>query len=359
MEPRYPSSSSALPVRRNEIRRRSGGLSPKPEDDRTTSSSMAYSPSFRGARYLKPVPDPPEDDTRRSRSATLDSLNSFPAFPNLGLPVEMREECAPAILLIPPKGREGSRATYSGLFHSSEATKLRAETPLPPLPEEANCQKGNEVPFSSIPLTPRPESSRCRSQDSQASKASQRSIFSLFPRLPTPDFTGIKRNPLHQSIVTPLNFLRAHTPSLVSTPPVLSRQSSVHATSIKNTGTTESSGSFKVASARSKTFRRHIPHADSFKSASWSETSSTLCDDELYSFFVATAPPRFTRKFPSPASTSAFGRSLSKSDALETLVASESGNDLGFERVGSWTGYKWCLLFSVLTVSTRAHRWAV
>ena len=356
MEPRFPSGSSALPVRRSKIRRRSGGLSPKLEDNFAASQNLVYSPSFRRTRHLQPVPDHAQDDPHRLRSED-DGLTILP--PNSPDTHSLKDIGAPTVILVPPNEHESSQSISSRLFglQIEEKANPRLESPLPPLPEEENWQINDQiahdVPFTSIPLTPRPElPSSFHSQSSQSSKSSQRTIRSLIPRLPTPDFTRLKRIPLHQSIITPLNLFRAHVPSMGSTSASHSHQMDAGAAVLMGTAISSNSDLLVDISSRPESCRRYsLLTLTTASKSNWSNESSTLGDEELSSFFTATAPSRFTRKFPPPFSNTLLGRVYSKPGGLETLTASESGNDLGVEKIGRWNGYKWCLLLSVLTVS--------
>ena len=213
---------------------------------------------------------------------------------------------------------------------------------------EADTSIDQDPTFTSISLTPRSDGpSRLDSHSSQISKMSQRSVFSLFPRLPTPDFSTFKLNPFHQS----LNLFRAPTPS-TSTKVSLPAHPSISRTdTTDSTTTSRNSDLFSTYSKRSEGYEGHS-HTESYQSGSNNEKPGAFFDDEQHAFFMLTAPSRFTRKFPSCASIG-LGMSLPNADAFEILVASENGDDTGVEKFGRWTVYKWCLILSVMTVSPR------
>jgi hypothetical protein len=350
METRAPSGSSAVSYRHSGIRRRSGGQSPRLEYGHTSGSHAAHSPSFRHHRHLKPVPDLPDDPHRSTStddpdvSAALVSIEHDPsaavkdATSASAYPTESR--------ILQPKHSETTRAL--DLY----------DHPLPPLPlspEAAGLEKNivdQGAPFSSIPLTPRPGGlSRLDTHGSQTSKASssRRSVSSIFPRLPTPDFSASK--PLHKSILAPISFLRSRTPTLsLSNISNSSPLSHVRTSVTERTVTARSSGRFSRSSTLSEAHTRHTSRTGSFMSGRTSQRSETLYGDDPYPSFMAKAPLRFTRKFPSPVSVE-LRNSPPDMDVFERLLASDNGDGLGVERIGSWTGYKWCLLLSVLTVS--------
>ena len=311
MELRIPSGSSALLNRNNEIRRRSGGLQlPELENIHTSGSCSTSSPTSQPYRKLKSTPDLPQDNSQCLTTAD-------------GNPVD------------------------------------RAERPLPPLPnlletlgQEKNDTDGQGTYFASIPLTPRPNGpSHLESHVSHISKASQRSVFSIFPRLPTPDFSVFKRKPPLKSVIAPLSFIRSRTSSISPDLSNFSRPSHFRAFSTESVGTARLSARPSNSSAQPGGDTRDPIRTESFRSTHSSETSDTLYDDEPHPSLLVGTPLRFTRKFPLPASIR-YGRSLSDTHAFSRPGPFGGWISFGIGKVRRWTGHKWCLLLSVLTVST-------
>ena len=335
MESRTPFMSSAVPHQRNGIRRRSGGL-----NDGHSSSSAIYSPSFHLQRHLKPVPYLHEDDLHLPSSIEDVSVTDSRRPSGLLAAVEN----ATSLPVFPTETRH---IKTFGLY----------DRPLPSLPlsPDTVAQENNVVyqpsRFASIPLTPRPDGpSRLDSYGSEVSKASQRSVFSIFPRLPTPDFSAFKLGPFHHSILAPLSLLRSQTPSISSNTSVSSPLSRVRTSSTESTVTARNAGHCSGSSIPAEVCTGHKIQAESFQSCHTSQISDTLYGDDSYSSFMAKAPLRFTHKFPSPV-TGGIRKSLSDMDAFERLMALDLGDGLGVERIGRWTIYKWCLLLSVVTVN--------
>lgn len=345
METRTPfvSSSSVVPPQRSGIRRRSGGLT---SNDGHSSSSAIYSPSFHLQRHLKPVPYFHEDDPYLPSSTEDVNVIHDSRRPS-GLLAAV--ENAKASLPVSPTETRNIKALGS------------YDRPLPSLPPSLSpdtvAQENNIVhqpsPFASIPLTPRPDGpSRLDSYGSEASKASKRSVFSIFPRLPTPDFSALKIKPFHHSILAPLSLLRPQTPSISSNTSVSSPLSRVRTSSTESIVTARNAGYCSGSSIPAEACTGHKIQAESFQSGHTSQRSDTLYGDDSYSSFMAKAPLRFTRKFPSPV-TAGIRKSLSDMDAFERLMALDLGDGLGVERIGRWTIYKWCLLLSVVTVNMK------
>jgi hypothetical protein len=183
----------------------------------------------------------------------------------------------------------------SSLFSGSVDT--RAPSPLDtliPSPGEP------ERPFSPVPLTPRLDTPQ--RIDSDAS----------FPLLPTPDFA---RQPPRF-----LSFLPRGLSFLSQTPRPL----------------------FSRASSSDDTRRPQSVRSDS-------QGSSTASLDSGHHALIKSigTTDRFTHKWPRPQSL----RDLNlDSDDAASLALLEDGRGLGTDKAEPWTGFKWCLLFSVCTV---------
>ncbi|KAF8575686.1 hypothetical protein K439DRAFT_1664947 [Ramaria rubella] len=326
MGPRIPSESSGISIRRNdEVRRRSGGPSSKSESE---VQSGYLTSALKRSRFLKPFPDLPEDDPHRPRSS--DDYNKSQISETTGLKATVtRDTDAWAI-------RSEERAMF-------ERPTPRLELPLPSLPTDPCIKNNPEIDlgqsFASIPLTPRPDG-----PFRFESHSSQRTGISLFPRLPTPDFSAFKLKHLPQSIISPFG-VHALTPPTESRLP--SRSLSVLTLPTDHTIAVKGADHLSVSSIHSQSFTKSTP-TQSIQGRSDCESSETLCGEDQYPHFMTTVPSRFTHKFPPPASV---GLRISlHPDAFEMLIASEKGDDSGVEEIGRWTEYKWCLLLSVLTV---------
>lgn len=351
-----PSESSAIRGRRSEIRRRSGGPSAGFGDDHTSSSRPTSSPLARLYRHRKSVPDLLEDDPHRPASADDVSSVFVSRRPSLSAAIE-EATGVPGHSI----GMRILESRYSEDTRPLDLPESQSERPFPPLPHSADtvCGEskiiGQGTHFASIPLTPRPSRlPRLESHVSQESKASQRSAFSIFPRLPTPDFSVFNRQPLNQSLVAPFSFFRARTRSMSSNLTASSRLSRVQTSStIDSSVKARGSGRFYASSSPSEQHARHPSRTGSLQSGRSSGRSDILYGDGSYSSSMVKLPLRFTHKFPSPVSM-VFGKSTSETDACEGPLALSKWEELGFERIGKWSGYKWCLLLSVITVSNKS-----
>lgn len=353
MELRIPSGSSALLNRNNEIRRRSGGLQPPElENTHTSGSRSTSSPTSQPYRQLKSTPDLAQDNSHCLTTADDNNIT----FLSKKLPTSIEDSAG---MLAPPIENNIFDSRQSKTTRPLEGPVGRAERPLPPLPnlletlgQEKNDTNDQGTYFASIPLTPRPNGpSHLESHASHISKASQRSVFSIFPRLPTPDFSVFKRKPPLKSVIAPLSFIRSRTSSISPDLSNSSRPSRFHAFSTESVGTARLSARPSNSSSKPGGDTRDPVRTESFRSTHSSETSDTLYDDEPHPSLLVGTPLRFTRKFPLPASIR-YGRSLSDTHAFSRPGPFGGWISFGIGKVRRWTGHKWCLLLSVLTVST-------
>ena len=195
------------------------------------------------------------------------------------------------------------------------------------------CQDHATAPFSTIPLTPRPDApSRTTSE---FSLQSTQTLASQISRLPTPDFTDPKHKPdfsLHSYLPRRFSF------RVFRRLPVSYESSSA---SLVSPGRPESVRSESDGSFRSR----------------WSSASSSSIDTGHHSLIPSIGTTvKFTHKWPKPQplrNLEVRGGSQKRSDTglgQATILALEQGQGLGMDKIERWTSYKWCLLLSVSTV---------
>ncbi|KAJ7465073.1 tetraspanin Tsp2 family [Mycena latifolia] len=235
------------------------------------------------------------------------------------------------------EAEDGSDKSVDGLHRRATVLLVRRapSSPLPAFPRFSSRLTSSlisarasspvdasepERPFSPVPLTPRPDGPQRADSDA--------SLQSAFPRLPTPDFT---RPPRFLSL-----FPRGL--SFLSQParPFFSRASS----SVSET----SDG--KAPPSRPQSIR-----SDS-QGSSGSRSTDSSCNsvDSGHGVLIKSigTTDRFTHKWPRPRSLRILDpRSEDESAAVGLL---EDGRGLGMDTVEPWTGFKWCLLFSMCTV---------
>ena len=288
-----PSVSTALPVRPSVARRRSRG--PDVTESETVEASTCVYPQ---------TPKPPF-------RANEDGL---------GVTVQVEDvdgQAQPTVLLV--------------------SNPLRNEKPLPPSPQP------QPSPLQNVPLTPQvgpPPSSHVIVEQSEArldqpTNGSNPTLVGMdVERFPTPDFSLLKRNPLHQALIAPLSFFRSRAPT-----PAQDVSTSSDSTSIK------SSTSIKTVTT---TNNLHRVASDASSVISGSVTSHESTTSSFGPLGVHNE--RFTNKFPIPPSFSRTSSlvSASRPSGMPGLIpplAEIDDND-----GGRWTKYKFVLFFSVVLV---------
>ncbi|KAJ7201762.1 tetraspanin Tsp2 family [Mycena rebaudengoi] len=209
---------------------------------------------------------------------------------------------------VPPAPRSispPSCASASFLSISPPPLEPEQETPLLSLDESHHTDSDSESTFRSSPKTHRPDGPRHTN-----SEASIQTTTSTLLRLPTPDFTRTPQ-PTIASFFSPfgLSFLpRAR-------PPLFSRSAS------------------RVCSEASE------------------RISSNSIDAGHRALIQGVGTTdKFTHKWPRPQSLRDLEERVGKSAGVTVLEALEDGRGLGMGSTKPWTGFKWCLFFSVCTV---------
>ncbi|KAJ7243802.1 tetraspanin Tsp2 family [Mycena rebaudengoi] len=203
------------------------------------------------------------------------------------------------------------------------------ETPLLSLDESHHTDSDSESTFRSSPKTHRPDGPRHTN-----SEASIQTTTSTLLRLPTPDFTRTPQ-PTIASFFSPfgLSFLpRAR-------PPLFSRSASRVCSEASEQCSSEDSAPSRTPSERS------AGSSDSLGSSS----NSIDAGHRALIQGVGTTD-KFTHKWPRPQSLRDLEERVGKSAGVTVLEALEDGRGLGMGSTKPWTGFKWCLFFSVCTV---------
>ncbi|KAH9947470.1 hypothetical protein B0H21DRAFT_854140 [Amylocystis lapponica] len=295
MNPRYPSSSSAL-TSCSSIRHRSGAYSPNPDQPTRAHGSSTSTPS-RCHNQAVQIPTVQVEDA--------DDTNGQPRI----LHVQPSRRSPP---LPPLPSSAQSDAPHDTFFHLSHHPAREA-----PTAQELSDEYVDTTAFSPIPLTPRPP--KTPRNQSARSVQTTRTTASQISRLPTPDFTTSAGGSFRSFLPRLFSVRGAHdAPALIRSSSFLSYASSDDSTAV-------SASSKSGARASSRLGRPPLP-------------ASLSTSD------------KFTHKFPRPRSirNPTYGRTGLKAACVATML--EEGSGLGMERIDRWTPHKWCLLLSVCTV---------
>ncbi|KAJ7068986.1 tetraspanin Tsp2 family [Mycena belliarum] len=220
----------------------------------------------------------------------------------------------PTVLLV-------RRASSSPLLPAFPRSSSRSASLLSVQPSSFVDASAAERHFSPVPLTPCP--------DGPQRPGSAASAHSTCPPLPTPDFS---RPPRFLALFPRGLSLLSQAPR----PSFFSRASSLAPDS-------------SVDEARQN--RPQSVRSDSQESSGSCSTDSS-CDsvDSGRRALIKSigTTDRFTHKWPRPQSLR--NREPHGGDDAASLALLEDGRGVGTDEAEAWTGFKWCLLFSVCTV---------
>ncbi|OBZ71128.1 hypothetical protein A0H81_08479 [Grifola frondosa] len=298
MDRRYPSASSAL-SNRSSIRHRSGAFSPK----------ARHAPLHEHARPDSSLSKHSEHSERSDHTLTVqvEDVDAADSGPTVLL---VRRSRASSLT---PRLPTFSRNVLAGSGLVQDDRRARA----------LEQQDGDlAMPFSPVPLTPRPPQSE--RGPSACSAQTLRTSVSQTSRLPTPDFTTRIRGGISSYLPRLFSVRR---PATARPPPV--RNESVYSTDSADS-TAVSVYSVCESTAEATATKQRPPLLPSFSTND-----------------------KFTRKFPRPRavrnSTFVDGRG-GQGPAFAANILEEEGEGLGIEQAGRWTIHKWCLILSVCTI---------
>ncbi|KAJ6554904.1 tetraspanin Tsp2 family [Mycena vulgaris] len=265
--------------------------------------------------------DGAEDECSTSRSAGLQSTPTvllvrrapssppLPAFPWFASPSPSRS----ASSLV--------AARAASPVDTSEPDRAFSPAPLTPRPDGQQRAESNSASSRSFPASPRPDGP----QRAQSDSASLQSL----PRLPTPDF--------------------AHPPRFLSFfPRGLNFLSQPRSLFSRASSSDFDSDSDSYSDAKAPQSRPQSARSDS-EGSSGSRGTDSSCnsvDSGHHALIKAVGTTdKFTHKWPRPQLL----RNLDGDDGA-SLRLLEDGCWPGPGKAETWTGFKWCLLFSVCTV---------